>query len=145
MKELIIISSESKPTVDQISSFESAIGNMLPNDYKSFLMNHNPKTTIERLVSKNEIEYIIYNWLPLSSVEELSIENTFGWTKDFLDGKYLDFALDAGDWLFVISINSTDYGQVFFCRPDQELHDGLTHLANSFAEFINMLEPSNEC
>jgi hypothetical protein len=141
VKELRIIKRADNPTPDQIKDFERVIGRNLPTDYKYFLENYNPKTTAEKLTIIANNEYIIYNWLPLSSKEELSLSNTFEWTKDLLLGKYLAFALDAGDWLFVISINDIDDGKVFFCRPDQELGKALTLLANSFTEFINGLQP----
>lgn len=144
MKELKIITREDNPTPDQIKNFETAIGKNLPADYKNFLDDHNPKTTVEKLMIVANQEYVIHNWLPLSSKEELSLSNTFEWTKDLLQGKYLAFALDAGDWLFVISINDTNYGKIFFCRPDLELEKGLTLLADSFTEFIDRLRPNDE-
>lgn len=140
MKELKIIKQEGSPTLVQIQDFEKIIGRNLPNDYKNFLRTYNAKTTVERLTVRANNEYMIHNWLPLSSKEEISLSNIFEWTKDLLLGKYLAFALDAGDWLFVISINDKDYGKVFFCRPDQELEKGLTLLADSFEEFVNGLE-----
>ncbi len=144
MKNLKIISREDSPTPDQIRNFERLAGSNLPVDYRFFLENHNPKTTVERRTTLGNSEYIITNWLPLSSKEELSLSNTFEWTKDFLLSRYLAFALDAGDWLFVISINHIDYGRVFFCRPDQELEKALTLLANTFTEFVNGLQPLDE-
>jgi hypothetical protein len=141
MKELNILSREESPTPGQIKELETVVSSKLPEDLKQFLQSFNPKQTVERLITKNDNEYVIYNWLPLSSKADISIQNTFEWTKELLLGRYLAFALDAGDWLFVISINKEDYGKVFFCRPDYELRDGLTLLANTFTEFLNGLEP----
>ena len=130
-------------TLEHFGKIEKTIEAKLPQDFRLFLEKQNPKSTIERSIIKGDNEYIIFNWLPLSENDELSLASTFEWTKDLLEGKYLAFALDAGDWLFVISINQKDYGQVFFCRPDQELNE-ITKLADSFEEFIDMLQPYNE-
>lgn len=140
MKELKITKREDNPSKDQIQEFEKMIGVNLPDDYKYFLENYNPKSSVERSTTLNNNEYVIYNWLPLSSNEKISLSNTFEWTKDLLLGKYLAFALDAGDWLFVMGLTSNDYGKIFFCRPDQELEVGLTLLANTFDEFLNGLQ-----
>jgi len=127
-------------TPEQIENFQRIIGANLPEDFRDFLETQNPKSTVERSILKDDNEYTIFNWLPISDNDELSLTSTFEWTKDLLEGKYLAFALDAGDWLFVISINPHDYGQVFFCRPDHEL-DEIVKLADTFVDFIGKLQP----
>ncbi|SKC47562.1 SMI1/KNR4 family protein [Ohtaekwangia koreensis] len=130
-------------TGEEFDKFEKIVEAKLPEDFKLFLEKQNPKRTIERSIVKGDNQYTVFNWLPLSESDELSLASTFEWTKDLLEGKYLAFALDAGDWLFVISINQNDYGQIFFCRPDQELSE-IIKLADSFEEFIIALQPYDE-
>jgi hypothetical protein len=130
-------------TGQEFDKFEKIVEAKLPEDFKLFLEKQNPKRTIERSIVKGDNQYTVFNWLPLSESDELSLASTFEWTKDLLEGKYLAFALDAGDWLFVISINQIDYGQIFFCRPDKELSE-IIKLADSFEEFIIALQPYDE-
>lgn len=59
--------------------------------------------------------------------------------KGFFEGKYLSFGSDSGGWQYVLSVQESDYGKVYFCRMDEELPNALTYLAEDFEDFINGL------
>ena len=112
----------------------------IPNCYRDFLLNQNPYTVKENLFRKDGESYEIHHFYPFDKEMELSVQFSFMNLNDFFESNYIAFADDSGGWQFVISVQKSDFGKVYFCRMDEALEDALTLLADSFEEFIDGLE-----
>ncbi len=124
----------------ELTAFENENGIKLPDSYRSFLLTQNPYMVKEVIYKKDGQNYEIHHFYPFDSEIQLSIQFSFEDLNEFLEGKYLAFADDPGGWQYVISIQESDNGKVYFCRMDEDLEDALTLLADNFDEFIDNLE-----
>jgi SMI1-KNR4 cell-wall len=141
MKKLNVEISYPPPSANQIKDFEDKFKIKLPSDYKSFLEEVNPFKVKDNKYVVGENEYYIHHIFPLSSDLELSLTQMNKILTDLFNNNYITFADDPGGYQFILSINPSDYGKVYFYRYDQEWGKALTLLANSFTEFINGLHP----
>lgn len=139
MKFLSIVRQANPTNTQLIEDYEKVLGISLPIELKSFFLTINPIDIEERVIKKGRSYYYMDRFFPFDEYDELSFQSTNDNLREFFENKYLTFACDAGGWQFVISIQKSNYGKVYFCRMDEELEDALTLLANDFEDFINNL------
>ena len=140
MKELTVIEKSGRPSIELLNQYEEEIGAALPLDFRMFLMDYNPIEIRERGMTIEGKLLSMDRFFPFEDTNELSLRSTNETLKDFFEGKYLTFGCDSGGWQYVISIQESDYGKVYFCRMDEDLGEGFTLLADTFEEFIERLE-----
>ncbi|MEM6965065.1 MAG: SMI1/KNR4 family protein [Bacteroidota bacterium] len=139
MKNITILTSSPPATAATLSAFEAKHNIQLPTAYKKFLMEMNPRTIKEQVFQKEHREFWIHRFFAFDKGYELSFQSTYQAMEAHFENKYIAFALDPGSWMFVISIKKEDYGQVYFCRMDEELEEALTFLADDFESFLEGL------
>ncbi|HYC85214.1 MAG TPA: SMI1/KNR4 family protein [Chryseosolibacter sp.] len=140
MKQLQITRRQESPTPDALAIFEKENGVRLPLPYKTFLLEQNPYTVRESVFTTESKSYEIHHFYPFDPTFELSVQKVYNDLNGFFENKYLAFADDSGGWQYVISVQSQDFGYVYFCRMDEELSKALTPIAKSFEDFINGLK-----
>ena len=140
MKRLRIINQVELASEQEIAGFEQSYSIRLPMDFREYLKSVNAISILESLYIKDNLEFWVSDFYPLSIEVSLSLQFVYDSLLNFFESKYIAFAGDAGGWQFVISLRKKDYGKVYFCRMDEELEDALTLLADSFEEFVDGLE-----
>lgn len=137
MKNLHVIKREELNLVKELKEFEGSYSAGFPDKFRDFLLLQNPDLIEENCFLKEEDEFEIHHFIPLSKYNKYSIQNVNENLRDFFCGQYVVFAADSGGWKFAISVGDTNHGKVFFCRMDEDLIDALTLLADTFEEFID--------
>jgi len=142
MRRVTVIKGEKLETIEELRKFEDLNNIKLPQQFISFYTNQNPIIIEESdFIVENREPYDIVFFPFSNESSEWTIQKSFNnLNEDFFESKYLSFGSDSGGWQYVISIQESDFGKVYFCRMDEDLEDALTLLANSFEEFINGLE-----
>lgn len=141
MRKLTVEKAEILPSKEQLADFQRRNGIKLPDSFIEFLATQNPVYVVESFyVTKGSEPYYV-SFFPFSeNSEEWTIQKSFNNLSEFFEGKYLSFGSDSGGWQYVMSIQESDYGKIYFCRMDEELTKALKLLANSFDEFVDGLQ-----
>ncbi|WP_019988888.1 SMI1/KNR4 family protein [Rudanella lutea] len=142
MKTLTLKSSCLSITNKEILETEATLGIILPEDYKAFLLLSNGGYPLESEFKKeDDWSFGVQLFYGICSVTDQSIVFYASmFHQKFMSKHFIPFAHDPGGWMFVISTRDQDYGHVYFYRPDEPEDDCLTHLTNSFEEFIDKLQ-----
>ncbi|MCF6253009.1 MAG: SMI1/KNR4 family protein [Methylococcaceae bacterium] len=144
-----IVESEKNTTCKEIEQFEALIGQILPDDYKQFLLLHNggtPKPAGFYFTLKdNQPEMAMVAWfLALYEGEDENITDDFYSFKDRIPNNMLAVARDPGGSLILLGLQGDNKGKVFFWLRELEAEDGepatydnVAFVANSFNEFLD--------
>lgn len=128
-----------------IAEFEEANEVSLPDDYKKFLLEHNGGRPDPNVLSGPDTDV---QWL-YGMVEEPAWASLFH-ALDTYEGRipawYMPIGMDSGGNLFVMSLYEENKGVVaLWWHEDEaegngsEYFDNLTHVADSFTEFADLL------
>src|SRR6187431_1365578 len=132
MKSLTAVRSFPLPSDLEIRAFEELNNLELPKDYIEFLATQNVFWAEENYFVDGPRIFEVHHIYPFNEEFELSMQYVYSRVNWFFQGMYIPFADDSGGWQFVISLQDMDFGHVYFCRMDEELGKGFTHLAKSF-------------
>ena len=141
MKKLELIKGADKATKQHVNNFVESKNIKIPDKLIDFWVKQNPVEVKESCFIKNSNEYQVLFFPFAEDYPEWTFQNAFeNLFVDFFEKNYVSFGSDPGGWQFVISVQKSDFGKVYFCRMDEALEDALTLLADSFEEFIDGLE-----
>lgn len=130
-----------EPVIEsQVTLLEEKLKISLPKDYRSFLQKVNAITIKTYQFKISNRDYYFSWFIPFKSIDGISLKSFNLQMKEHLKGEYFAFAFDHSNQVFLISLKDEEYGKIYFYRFDLELEDGLILLANSFNEFISILE-----
>jgi cell wall assembly regulator SMI1 len=144
-----IVESEKNTTSKEIEQFEALIGQMLPDEFKQFLLLHNGGSPepegFKFFLNDNEPEMAMVAWfLALYEGEDENIRDDFYTFKDRIPKNMLAVARDPGGSLILLGLQDENKGQVFFWLRELEAEDGepatydnVAFVANSFNEFLD--------
>ena len=124
----------------QLKTLEEELKITLPDDYKRFLLEVNASIIKTYQFIVNDRDFYFGSFRPFFAEKGLTLKSFHMQMREHLGGEYFSFASDHSNQLFLISLKEKDYGKIYFYRFDLELEDGLILLANSFSEFISILE-----
>jgi hypothetical protein len=115
-----------------ILQVEAAIGRPLSDAFRSFVLSHDgarPETNILKISDNSDLG--VSEFIPVNQILDARarIEN-------IPDGAYPVAWAEGGNFIFV---NEDKAGAVFFW--DHELPDNSAQVANTFGEFLDLLEP----
>lgn len=144
-----------KITSEEIRSFEQDFSIVLPEDYKSFLEESNGgmpdgdyvfeffDEVTERINHSVIQEFFILNTNEDGSYNDLKNNCMNLWNDEALGKSDIPFALDPGGNYLCLSLNSDDYGTVYFCNHEYEDADTgylvKSKVADSFSKFLESL------
>lgn len=140
MKNITVLTRSPLAKERDIDAFENEYGIQFPPFFKTFLLEINARNIKEQVFTKGDREFWVHGFLPFENGYELSFQRIYHLLEDHFEKKYIAFAFDPGNWMFVISIKEDDFGQIYFCRMDEELEYALTFLANDFNTFLKGLK-----
>jgi hypothetical protein len=144
-----MVESEKITTSKEIEQFEALIGQMLPDEFKQFLLLHNGGSPepegFKFFLNDNEPEMAMVAWfLALYEGEDENIRDDFYTFKDRIPKNMLAVARDPGGSLILLGLQDENKGQVFFWLRELEAEDGepatydnVAFVANSFNEFLD--------
>jgi hypothetical protein len=132
-----------------IIEFEETNETVLPDDYKGFLLQHNGGRPLHSELSEFGIDV---QWL-FGMVEKPTWASLFN-ALDVYEGRipswYMPIGNDSGGNLYIMSLYEENKGVIAFWDHEGEAkengsdyYDNLTHVANSFSEFIDLLQLIN--
>ena len=133
------------PQKEDFLRLEGILGTKLPEELRELYMSHNggyPDLCL--FTSSTGIEYVLQEYLPIGSNDEMSVEWTLAEHEGFPRNLF-PFAIDPGGNIFCLSMRSVDRGAVLFWdhehfdTPDQSL----TPVAPNLVTFISALKPDN--
>ncbi|UYZ63417.1 SMI1/KNR4 family protein [Hymenobacter weizhouensis] len=131
-----------------IAEFEETNEITLPSDYKDFLLQHNGGRPLYSKVAGTDVEV---KWL-YSMIEEPAWASLFN-ALDVYEGRipswYMPIGTDSGGNLYIMSLYKKNKGVIAFWRHEEEAEENgsdyfenLTHIADSFTEFVHLLQPN---
>jgi len=140
-------------SLEDLNKFESQVERMIPDSYKSFLLDYNggfpePDTFILDDKKFDRTEEISVEWfLGIDTKEYDDLRSVIRVYKDRIPVSLFPIALSGGDSLVCIGIEGDNLGKVFFWDREEEVEEGMVptfdnvyFLANNFEEFINSLK-----
>lgn len=132
---------ERLPSKDALEVFMGENLLELPESFINFLLHFNPISLQESEFTCDNGVFYIHGFFPFSESSDLvTFQSAFRQLfQTCFDKRFVSFGCDSGGWQYVICIDEMDFGEVFFCRMDGHLDDSLTHLADSFEEFVDGL------
>ena len=131
------------PTIPQqraLSKIESAIGAKFPDQYVAFLAKFGAGDPDSNVLSGDE-RVSVSRFLTIGADEEYSMEKSLEVYSDRIPDAFFPVAEAAGGNL--ILMNSKD-GSIYFWDHELELKSpnaAVSKVANSFDEFLNLLQP----
>ena len=146
-----IIKSKKNTFGEEIKKFEILIGEILPDEYKQFLIQHNgghPEPDGFYFTLKdNQPEMAMVAWfLALHEGESSNITKSYFGFKYRIPNDMLAVARDPGGSLILLGLKGENKGKVFFWLRELEAEDGepatydnVAFVANSFNEFLDSL------
>lgn len=135
-----IVEKQEPVSENQVTLLEEELKISLPRDYRGFLKEVNAITIKTYQFEINNKVYYFSWFIPFKSIDGISLKSFNLQMNEHLKSEYFAFAFDHSNQLFLISLKEEEYGKIYFCILDLELEDGLIQLANSFNEFISILE-----
>jgi cell wall assembly regulator SMI1 len=136
-----------KPTLEQISRLEEALGHELPNDYKDFQIRENGgkpslngiKLPLETLLNGTVLSY-------LHGINHAYAAYTVSEARRRVNGElganFIPIGEDPAGNYFVMNLSPAEHGAVYFWNRDafeDEADAAMVKIAESFSDFINLL------
>ncbi|NHZ38652.1 SMI1/KNR4 family protein [Massilia aquatica] len=138
---------------DDVIAFENRIDRDLPADYKSFLLlNNGGRTDLCVLTVEKFGTVIVNDFFGLEDGSSLDLDDNLETFRGRIPDGFLPFANDPGGNLFLLTLNGTAPGGVFFWDHENEPHTAPLHwnefknvykIADSFQDFVQQLKPDN--
>lgn len=145
-----IIDSEKPISIKQMKMFEKSIGSNLPDNYRTFLFQHNGgKPTPKRFATKDgKVESMVSKFFPLSDQTPDNLMDEFKGFNLFkqLPANLLSIAQDPTGNRIVISCRGDDIGAIYYWSWDEEptpptcSYDYMRLIAHSFNDFVSILK-----
>lgn len=136
--KILTITSPGRPiTPADLAAVEERAGLSFPAYFRDFLLKYSGC-----LVKEGCYEGVssISGFLPLRSSRSASIEMILeGYRMDHNTREWLPFAIDAGGWIYAISLAEATYGQVWLDRFNSGENNPFKFIAASFESFIDQL------
>ena len=126
--------------IEALERFEKSLGCSLPEDYRSFLIEHNGGTPSKYLVcwpGSSEPSEVWNDSLGLHDGPTYSrLDFVFEGIKEYLPNGVIPFASDPGGNYFCIGVAGEYAGKVYFWDHERSDDDeNISLLSESFAEF----------
>ena len=144
-----IVKSKAHTSLERIKEFETLVGQMLPEEYREFLLHHNggrPEPSgFKFSLNGHEWNTAMIAWfLALYDGEYENISNFFNTYQDRIPQGMIAIARDPGGSLILLGLEDDRKGEVFFWLQELEGDDGepasydnVALVANSFNEFLH--------
>ncbi|MBW8683838.1 SMI1/KNR4 family protein [Chitinophaga rhizophila] len=137
MKTLTITWQAAPVELADVKAVEALGGITFPNNVRDFFLKYSGCSVKEQYFTES---CSFLGILPLRSDRSASVELILeGYLEDMETRDWLPFAIDAGGWVFAVSLAEDTYGQVWLDRFDSGEEDPFKFLAPSFEAFVNQL------
>lgn len=144
-----ILRSKGENSEGEILKFEKELGYKLPCEYRDFLLKYNGGQPLPNVIHFKENGYdsntVIDCFLSLCETEDKDIYHDLLWNyKCCTDEQTVPYdMLPIADDLFgnpiVIALSGMQKGHVYFVNHEVEIKLNMSHIANSFNRFLNLL------
>lgn len=132
------LQTEQKLTLADIDDFERKIGLKLPQDFKEHYLKFNGGYPafeyvkgVKNIFTINSFDSIKYGVLPIEKLID-------DFQKSGVDFNHkIPFANDNGDNIFLISLDSSDYGKIYIIEAEFLEDKNYILVSESFTDFIN--------
>lgn len=140
MRAFTIRAKPSPISTADIIAVEQAFKITFPDFFKAFLLLYQGASVVENTYKVTPFSC----FLPLRSTRSASIELILnGYKADYDTNLWLPFAIDAGGWVFVISLAADTYGQVWLDRCNYGEEPPFVYVDSSFETFLDQMQESN--
>lgn len=132
-----------------ITAFEKRIGQLLPADYRNFLLAHNGGVPESHVIRNNEVgDLEVQLFYGIREEEYFDIDLLRESMRGRWPERFLAIAIDSFGDFYCLSLSGPDAGEVYFWDHEQEADPdepatelNLFPIAKSFAEFLYLMEP----
>lgn len=124
-------------SVSLIEEYERNTGFFFPHSFRRFTKKNNGGRPERCLVRIDNNEYCVKTFLSFNRTDRETVWNHTEWQNNLYNGKYIPFANDNFGNLFCFSSNSDESDTIIFWNHETNT---VIHIADSFDEFLNMLE-----
>jgi hypothetical protein len=131
----------------EISALELSLGAKLPLDYRNFLSTQNGGRPIPSMLELEGLQVRVRELFAANSGDSRDLLRRHESLRDVLPSGVLPIGLDTGDNYFCIALVPGQSGAVYWKDHESllsESEEGLTKVADSFSQFIDLLHLKSE-